>query len=211
MNTAHFIDGSLSVTQPAPVRTLPQGSRRKWTASDRALEREMVERAQSGDPDAFAVLYEQMAERIYRYIFFRVNDESLAEDLAAEVFLRVWEHLPSYRPQNASVLAWVYTIAHNAVIDHYRTQRPTQPLDEALAIAAPEPTPHEQSEFLFETRAVRDAMQCLTAEQREVLLLRFIDGMETDEIASRMRKTAGAVRALQMRGLQMLAKLLKEE
>ncbi len=209
MTTAQLLDQPLSATQSA--RTLPQGSRRKWSTSDRQLERELVERAQSGDHDAFSQLYEQMADRIYRYIFFRVNDDYLAEDLTAEVFLRVWEHLPSYRPQNATVLAWVYTIAHNCVIDHYRTARPTQPLDEAQAIAAPGPSPHEQSELQFETRSMRQAMQCLTTDQRDVLLMRFIDGMETSEIATRMGKSEGAVRALQMRGLQMLSRLLRDK
>ena len=210
MNTAHFMQGGLAEAQKTNARALPQATRRRWPTPDRTQERELVARAQAGDGDAFARLYEQTFERIYRYILFRVNDEFIAEDLTAEVFLRVWTHLPRYRPEHSTILVWIYTIAHNAVIDHYRTQRPTQPLDEAQAIAANEPSPHEQSELQFEGQAIRQAMKGLTPDQREVLMLRFLDGFETDEIASKMKKTPGAVRALQMRGLQMLARTLRD-
>ncbi len=204
------MQGGLAEAQKTNSRVLPQVTRRRWPSPDRTLERQLVERAQAGDNDAFARLYEQTFDRIYRYILFRVNDDFIAEDLTAEVFMRVWQHLPRYRPEHSTILVWIYTIAHNAVIDFYRTQRPTQPLDEVQAIAAADPSPHEQSELQFEGQAIRQAMKSLTTDQREVLVMRFIDGLETDEIAAHMKKSPGAVRALQMRGLQMLSRLLRE-
>src|SRR3990172_3766788 len=87
-----------------------------------ADEKHFVHQAKSGDADAFARLYDAYVERVYRYIFFRVADDQTAEDLTSLVFLRVWEHLSRYR-LDGSFLAWLYTIARNAVIDHYRTRK----------------------------------------------------------------------------------------
>ncbi len=188
---------------------LSQTGTRRWQATDRTQERALVDRAQAGDAEAFARLYERIVERIYRYIFFRVPDDATAEDLTSEVFIRMWEHLPRYRPETSTILSWVYTIAHNAVIDYYRVHKTTQPLDDIRMLSSPEPLPAEQSETRFESQAVRQAMQYLTDEQRDVLTMRFIEGMETNEIAVRIRKSEGAVRAVQMRGLHALSRLLR--
>ncbi len=188
---------------------LSQTGSRHWQAADRNQERYLVVRAQAGDAEAFARLYERMVDRIYRYIFFRVPDDATADDLTSEVFMRMWEHLPRYRPETTTILSWVYTIAHNAVIDYYRVHKTTQPLDDIRMLSSPEPLPAEQSETRFENQTVRQAMQYLTDEQRDVLTMRFIDGMETHEIAIRIRKSEGAVRAVQMRGLHALARVLR--
>jgi RNA polymerase sigma-70 factor (ECF subfamily) len=174
-------------------------------------ERELIERAQTGDADAFGELYETLVDPIYRYIFFRVSDGSAAEDLTSQVFLKAWEHLPRYRPESVPILAWFYTIAHNTVIDFYRVRRPTDALDEVESISSRDPQPDESCEMRLESEALRCALQRLTAEQREVIVMRLIDGMGTQEIAARLGKRPGAVRAAQMRGLQALARLLSEE
>src|SRR5690242_19609134 len=94
-------------------------------------ETELVRRAQAGDQDSFARLYDAYMERIYRYIFFRVADDELAEDITSQVFLKVWEKLGTYRPGQSPFIAWLYRIAHNAVIDSYRTRKALIPLDDA--------------------------------------------------------------------------------
>lgn len=174
-------------------------------------ERQLVKRAKSGNADAFASLYDGYIERIYRYIYFRVADEQTAEDLTSHVFAKAWENLGRYKPSGAPFVAWLYTIARNAVIDHYRTRKETIALDEAIALASDGPAPDEQIELHFETEALRDALRTLTEDQQQVLVLKFIAGMTTDEIAGQLGKRAGAVRALQMRALQALARLMKEE
>jgi RNA polymerase sigma-70 factor (ECF subfamily) len=191
-------------------QALSQRTTRKWQETDRSQERYWVEQAQAGDADAFARLYERFVDRVYSYVFFRLMDEEAAEDLTAEVFMKVWLHLPRYRPETSTILAWIYRIAHNAVIDHYRMRKPTLPLDDARMVPDRDPQPDEQSERHFENQEVLQAMECLTRDQRDVLVMRFLDGMETDEIAQRVQKSAGAVRALQMRGLQMLSRMLSE-
>jgi RNA polymerase sigma-70 factor (ECF subfamily) len=174
-------------------------------------EAELVRLAKSGDSDAFARLYDGYIERIYRYIFFRVADEETAEDLTSQVFYKAWEHLPRYKPSGAPFLAWLYTIARNAVIDHYRTRKETVALEEAIPLADDGPDPEDQVEFHFESQALRVALHSLTSDQEQVLVLKFIAGMTTEEISRQLGKRAGAIRALQMRALQALARKLEEE
>ena len=171
----------------------------------------LVRQARSGDSDSFARLYDAYVEHIYRYIYFRVTDDALAEDLTSQVFLKAWEHFDRYQPGGSPFLAWLYTIARNQVIDHYRTHKESVPLDEAVALPAEVQGVSEQVEAHFELQAMRDAMQFLTEEQQQVLILKFMAGLKTHEIARMMKKGEGAVRALQMRALQTLAKFMEPE
>jgi RNA polymerase sigma-70 factor (ECF subfamily) len=173
-------------------------------------ERRLVEAAQAGDGEAFSELYEAYFDRVYRFIYFRVADLEVAEDLASQVFLKAWENLHRYQPRGP-FLAWLYAIARNTVIDTYRTRKPAVSLDEAAPIPAQDASPDDRLQLEFEVKALREAMQCLTPEQQEVITLKFIADYNTTEIAREMGKTEGAVRALQMRALQALAKAMKKQ
>jgi RNA polymerase sigma-70 factor, ECF subfamily len=170
-------------------------------------ERQLIEQAKSGNAEAFAQLYDASMTRVYRYVFFRVSDQQTAEDLTSQVFLKAWEKLDSYRPKGP-FLSWLYAIARNTVIDHYRTQKQTVSLEDAGPLVADNDRLEDVMEFHFEMKSVQAAMQQLTDEQQEVLILRFIAEFDTDEIARRMDKSQGAVRALQMRALQALARVI---
>jgi RNA polymerase sigma-70 factor (ECF subfamily) len=178
---------------------------------DGDLQRGLLKLAQAGDSEAFARLYDECVERIYRYIYFRVTDEQTAEDLTSQVFFKAWENLERCKSTGAPFIAWLYTIARNAVIDHYRTRKNTVALEEASSLVSEGPAPDEEVEFHFETESLREALEELTPDQRQVVVLKFIAGMSTDEIADRLGKRAGAVRALQMRALQALAGIMQEE
>ncbi len=171
----------------------------------------LVRQAKSGDADSFAQLYDAYVERVYRYIYFRVSDDMTAEDLTSQVFLKAWEHLDRYRPGASPFLAWLYTIARNQVIDYYRTQKETVTLDDAIAMASGARTLDDEVQVAFDLQAVRDALQFLTEEQQQVLILKFIAELPTENIAKMMDKHEGAVRALQMRALQTLAKYMPKE
>lgn len=192
------------------IETAP---RVRWKADpiDAGAQRSLLKLAQDGDSEAFAQLYDECVERIYRYIYFRVTDEQTAEDLTSQVFYKAWENLDRCKSTGAPFIAWLYTIARNAVIDHYRTRKNTVALEEAVTLASDSPDPEDQIELQFETESLRLALDELTPEQRQVVVLKFISGMSTEEIAKHLGKRAGAVRALQMRALQALAGLMQEE
>ncbi len=175
--------------------------------TDKQLEQHLVKRACRGDSDAFGQLYESTLNRVYRYIYFRVSNDEIAEDLTSKVYLKAWESLPRFKSGGSPFIAWLYTIAHNAVIDHYRTSRQDVDLDEITALPDHDPLPHEQCESRMDAQTLRKALGQLTPDQRDVVTMKMLDGLTTDEIAARMRKTPGAIRALQMRGLQALAKI----
>ncbi len=90
----------------------------------------MVRLSQNGDHDMFVCLYDAYLERVYRYIYCRVGDEHLAEDITSQVFLKAWENLGTYQAGQSPFMAWLYRIAHNAVIDYYRAKKTTFSLEE---------------------------------------------------------------------------------
>jgi RNA polymerase sigma-70 factor (ECF subfamily) len=174
-------------------------------------ERRLVQKAKSGDPDAFARLYDAYVERVYRYIYFRVSDDAATEDLTSQVFLKAWESVSRYRPGSSPFLAWLYSIARNLVIDHYRTKKETVDLEDIIHITSNGPSPDEEVQKRFELQEMRKALQFLTDEQREVVTLRFIAGLSTEEVAAVMEKREGAIRALQMRALHALYQYMMEK
>jgi len=174
-------------------------------------EAKAVRKAKSGDHEAFAQLYDAYIERVYRYVYFRVTDEMTAEDLTSQVFLKAWENLDRYQIGKSPFIAWLYTIARNQVIDHYRTSKETVHLDAALQLADEGQRPDEEVQTSFDVEVIREALDLLTEDQQQVILLKFVGGLTTEEIADQLDKREGAVRALQMRGLQALAKHLEEK
>ena len=102
------------------------------SSSPVAGEKDLVRDAQDGNSQAFARLYDVYVERIYRYAYYRVSDDQAAQDITSEVFLKAWEKLGTYQPGSHPFIAWLYRIAHNAVIDHYRAARPEVKLEESL-------------------------------------------------------------------------------
>ncbi len=194
------------------IQTVPsRRARNDFSNGETDRQTELVLLAKGGDAEAFGHLYETYLDRIYRYIYFRVTDEQTAEDLISQVFTKAWENLDRYQPSGRPFIAWLYTIAHNTVIDHYRTRKETVAIENTISLASDAPSPHEQVELHFEADNLRAALQTLTPEQQQVVVLKFIAGMTTDEIAAQLRKSPGAIRALQMRALQALAKQMERD
>jgi len=175
-------------------------------------ERQLVLQAQAGNSEAFGQLYDAYMERIYRFVYFRVEDQQTAEDITSQVFLKAWNNLDRFQFSRTPYLAWLYTIAHNAVIDHYRTRKVTTALDD-VQLSQPDHSEAVENDIdlTVEMQSVKSALQTLTDDQQKVLTLKFIEGMSNNEIARHLGKREGAIRALQMRGLQALAKQLEEK
>lgn len=167
-------------------------------------EQELVRRAQSRDSAAFAELYDLHYRRVYTYIYYRVGNQELAEDLAADVFMRGWQAIGAFDYRGVPVAAWLLRIARNRVIDHFRRlgKRETVELEDHHTDAAQDP------ESEVETRLLRDdlmrLMSHLTDDQRDVIILKFFEGMSNAEVASILGKPEGAVKSLQHRGLAAL-------
>jgi RNA polymerase sigma-70 factor, ECF subfamily len=172
-------------------------------------EARLVDQAKSGSPEAFARLYDAYVERVSRYIYFRVTEDCDMEDLVSQVFLKAWENLDRYKMGSSPFIAWLYTIARNLVIDHYRTKKNTLPLEEAIHLPSDLEMPDDEAQTRFDLEAMRDALQVLSKDQQQALVLKYIVGLPNDTIATVMNKQEGTVRGLQMRGLQTLSKYMK--
>jgi RNA polymerase sigma-70 factor (ECF subfamily) len=168
----------------------------------------LVERASGGDADAFRALYEEFAPRLYRFTLFRVRDASDAEDLVQRVFVKMIEALPRYEQRGLPFGAWVFRMMRNAIIDFERTRRPHDDLEIAAALLGSGPGPEELAELAVEREQLIAALQFLTAEQRDVVTLRFFGGLSPGEIGSLIGKREGSVRALQFRALETLRREL---
>jgi RNA polymerase sigma-70 factor (ECF subfamily) len=177
-----------------------------------ADEPQLVRNAKAGNSESFGQLYDAYLERIYRFVYFRVEDQQTAEDITSQVFLKAWENLGRFQIGGTPFLAWLYTIAHNAVIDHYRTRKVTAALEDVrLSDPGHAEAVENGIDSAVEMGSIKTALLTLTDDQRQVLLLKFIDEMSNEEIARHLGKREGAIRALQMRGLKALAKRLAEK
>jgi len=171
-------------------------------------EQQLIRRAQRGDGEAVAALYRRHVDAIARYIAYRVPDDAIVEDLTAEVFLRMVEGLPTYRPTGAPFEAWLYRIAAARVADYYRRQARVaeDTLDESSVADVPalEFDLSQQEEF----DTLRAALQQLSDEQQTILLLRFVERKSHEEVARILDKSEQAVATAQHRALKKLAELL---
>lgn len=173
-------------------------------------EARLIQRAKQGDPAAFAEIYEHCQPLIYRYIFYQLGDATTAEDLTSEVFIRLVEKIDRFTYRGRPLLAWLYTIARNLVTDHRRRAGKTQPLtpdsqltDEAVDI---------EGSVLgkLTQRRLASAITQLTEDQRQVILLRFIEGLDNATVATMLGKSVNSIKALQHRALDSLRRILEK-
>jgi len=169
--------------------------------------RELVERGQQGDRDALEELYLIHFDRIYSYLHVSVGNRHDAEDLTTQTFLKMLEKIGSFKWRSAPFSAWLFRIAHNLAMDHFRSQRRWQPEEEV-----PEPPGDEEpSAELAAMRTIgRESMlkliEGLSPEQQQVLTLKFVFNLKNAEVAAILDKSEGAVKSLQHRALVSLQK-----
>jgi RNA polymerase sigma-70 factor (ECF subfamily) len=195
------------------TRFIIQGTNRSAKSlvppTDHSEESALIRRAQQGDADAAAELYHRHASAIFRYFLFRVGDQAIAEDLAGEVFLRMTEGLPRFSDRGAPFAAWLFRIAHDRLVDYHRAaRRQTEALSESLIDSTADP--ETQAAIQMDSRQLTGLIMALTDEQKTVIHLRFVEGYSLEDTAQLMNKTVGAVKALQHRALQNLARKLDQ-
>ncbi|OGO16533.1 MAG: hypothetical protein A2Z14_02140 [Chloroflexi bacterium RBG_16_48_8] len=183
--------------------------RNRQIKPDFADETMLVHRAIEGDTQAFGDLYERYLNHLYRYFYYRIGDSRLAEDFAETVFVRVWESLSSFKISRISFKGWLYRIAHNLLVDYYRTRKLQQSLDEDFDFPDPLQSPEDQLITSEREALVISALKELKQEYQDVLTLRFVNGLSHSETANAIDRSIGAVRVLQHRALQALDKQLE--
>jgi len=170
---------------------------------------ELVKSAIGGDVEAFGQLYIIHIERIYRYVFYRIKDKMTAEDIVEDVFLRAWKAIGTCRGKEQTFSSWLYRIAHNLVIDSFRKKKKI--LSAEGEISKRVVIPEVEIEAEERRQELLELLDCLSENQRQVIILKFIDGLDNREIAEIMDKREGAIRVLQMRALAKLRKVLGSE
>jgi RNA polymerase sigma-70 factor, ECF subfamily len=179
-----------------------------WDAVD---DIQLLRQAQYGSAEAFGELYERHALSVFRFLYAHLDDRLDAEDLTEEVFLRTWRSLARYRDQGVPFKAFLFRVAHNALIDHYRANRRS-----GSEVSIEDSVIHDQrsepgSQFLQnqEHQELRNTLAQLREDYQTVLISRFLVGLSPDETAQVMGRSIGAVRVLQHRALSALRKLME--
>lgn len=175
-------------------------------------EDQLIQRARQGDLAAVSEIYNLHVDRIYKYVRYRTGDDQTAEDITAEVFLRAIESLGSYNDHGAPFVAWLYRIAHARIIDYWRSanRRQTAPLDDPLLQDGLVETDEAIDVDFLQHRLLWSALQQLTDDQQNVIILKFVEGLSNLEIAQVLGKTEGAIKALQRRALETLSRMLDQ-
>lgn len=169
----------------------------------------LVRKASRGDEKAFSELYELYFEKIYRFVFFRVNHREAAQDLTSETFMKAWGRLAEIEAARAFT-AWLYQIARNLVIDYYRTRKQDVDLNTLENTLQYEDNIVQKANLSFDQKNFLLALKKLTADQQLVIKLKFLDELDNNEIAALLYKSEGAVRVIQHRAINELKRILND-
>ena len=203
-----------AVTQRLPARLTYGEAPKKETARGYMTQpdpQEIARRAAQRDTEAFAALYDEHLNTVYRFVFFKVSDSALAEDLTAEVFSKAWENIDRFEWRDLPFQHWLLRVARNVVVDHWRAHRrfPAS-LDGLYELPSDELSPEDIVARDGEVQRVSQALAKLADDQREVLILRFIEGYSHADAAQVLKKSVVAVRQIQVRALRALRDVMRD-
>lgn len=178
----------------------------------------LVLKAQNGDQDSFAVLFDIWFDRVYRYTAYRVDADE-CEDLVSEIFLKLVQYLPQYQSRSGIGFgAWLFKMAHNTIIDWYRKKKDLLGSDLEIdnedffaKVIDEQPLPNQQVNSLYDYENVYNFLKKLKPDHREVLELKFLEGFSNREIAAITGKTEGNIRIMQLRALKEMRHFMKRE
>lgn len=172
-------------------------------------EQSLLQRASQLETQVLAEIYDAYSPGIYRYAMRLLGDVTLAEDCVAETFARFLKSLREGRGPRDNLQAYLYRIAHNLVVDTYRSERETVELDDALRSEAD--VPEEEAAKQIRRKQVREAVRSLTPDQQMVIALKYLEEWSNEEVAQAIRKPVSAVKSLQHRALRSLYRILAEK
>ncbi len=171
----------------------------------------LVQRAVGHDADAFGKLYDMHIDRVYRHIYYRVGNQTDAEDLTQQTFLKAWQAIDRYKKTTSPFIAWLMTISHNLVVDFYRTRKDKAYIEAEVLANHSTSSPEQAAEASFREQRLRRAILQLSADEQQVVTLRLMEGFEFTEIASLLKKKEGNIRVILHRALVKLRNILEKE
>jgi RNA polymerase sigma-70 factor (ECF subfamily) len=186
--------------------TYNHGEDRETLSADEV--RVAVRQSIDGDTAAFGNLYRHFVVRIYRYVLLQIRNVMIAEDITEDVFVKAYNSIQSCRGREDTFSAWLYRIAHNCTIDHFRAEKRQQAMQRNLPSG--EPVALENNDILAEYNDTLRVISDLPPQYRQLLLLKFVEGMDNTDIARIMNKGVGNIRVLQMRAIRELRKRYDE-
>ena len=169
----------------------------------------LVAQAIKGDTQAFGELYTHHATKIYRYVYYNVHSRERAEDITQEVFLKAWKAIGSCKGKEKTFSSWLYRIAHNLIIDKLRKSQ--KQLSHEAELPEDIRDNSDRMEINLEQRDLLKVIDVLPPNQKQVILMKFIEDMDNREIAETMGKSTGAIRILQMRALETLRNTISKD
>jgi RNA polymerase sigma-70 factor (ECF subfamily) len=207
--SAFFLNDTFSRLTPLSFN---EGIHFRYSGNDMPADipTDLIARAQMGEPAVIGALYERFHLNVFRYLYYRLGDQYVAEDLTSEVFIRMIRSLSAYQPQNVTFQAWLFQIARNLAIDHYRKMgvRDEVKLNDDQA-------PHgEDVDAAVDRKLTSDRLQRalakLTDDQRDVIVMRFVADMPIAQVAQSLHKSVDSIKGLQRRALIALREILTE-
>ena len=167
----------------------------------------LVKQAQKGSLSAYQTLYMRHLDAIYRYFFFQTKDKFLAEDLGQEVFIKIWKSIDKYDENKGAFTSWMYRIAHNLLVDYYRGKK-TLTLKEGLEASYSEDW-LEKLDHSEKIQNVKKALENVSADYKEVIILRFFEDLSVEEVSQIIDKSEENVRVIQHRAIRKLKEILE--
>ncbi len=178
--------------------------------SDSSIESNILLDAQNGDADAFGAIYDRYFENIFKFLYYRTSHKQTAEDLTEEVFLKAFKALGSLKGGSPKLRGWLFQIARNLLIDHYRKTTVTVNIEELESLESFETTAIDTLQLQSEEVRLLKALSSLPQDQQTVVKLRFLEEFEISEIAELLGKSEGNIRILQFRALTKLREHFKD-
>jgi RNA polymerase sigma-70 factor (ECF subfamily) len=170
-------------------------------------EPELIKKAKNRDSESFGFLYDQYSPAIYRFIFLKIGNKTTTEDLTHQVFLKAWQNIESYESQGFPFSSWLYRIAHNLVVDYYRTEKNYLNLETIKEVSVAGNL-EEKIDQEFEMGLIKTALKELPPEYQTIIIMKFVEDLTNKEIATALGKTEGAIKTAQCRSLQNLKKII---
>lgn len=168
----------------------------------------LVDEAANGNFSAFGQLYEMFLDKIYRYAYYQVKDRMTAEDITEAVFVKAWKQIATCKGRGATFSSWLYRIAHNQTVDTLKSHKAIQTID--LEDISNLDSPDFNVDMRDEAEELAGLIAELPAGQRQVLILKFIEGLNNTEISHILNKSERAIRVLQMRALSRMREKLRQ-